>query len=266
MLTSVHWMSIEPILPLQPLRHTKIPSPNKVPWLLALALHLEASLQASRWVNSTWTKIQQEMEHSDIAKCIHTHFLATSCTTSMFLKIAVRSEGKTSPQPSYLQLAPLWTCPNFKFLGLLMAPTMGWEWDCSYRKLLSVVIPERNCFAWTALHWCRESHAEVRELDRLHHLANALETRLQRGPTSDRGVDSTWASDCAAPDESMCLRRTYAKPHLKCTLAAVAYRAQTADYDTGQLLSSKPGVTLHPCLHARTFRTLSPKSQIVATI
>ena len=202
MLKSVHWMSIEPIVPMQPLWHSSVPSPNKVPWLRASALHLEASLQASRWVNSTCTK---EMEHSDIARHIHTHFLATSCTTSMFLKIAVRSEGKTSPQPSYLQLAPLWTCPNFKFLGLLMA--QQWAGNETYKKLLSVVIPERNCFAWTALHWCRESHEEVCERDRLHHIANALVTRLQRGPTSDRSVDSTWASDCAAPDESMCLRR-----------------------------------------------------------
>ena len=48
-------MSIEPIVPVQPLWHSKLPSPNKVPWLRALALHLEASIQASRWVNSTCT-------------------------------------------------------------------------------------------------------------------------------------------------------------------------------------------------------------------
>ena len=111
---------------------------------------------------------------------------------------------------------------------------------------------------------CRESHAEVRETDRLHHIVNALETRSQRGPTGDQGVDSTCASDRAAPDESIVGRTQKRVPGVR-TLAAAACRVQTAD-DTGQLLSSKLGVTLHPCLHARTFRTLSPKSQIVATI
>ena len=54
-LKSVHWISVDPIDPLHPLRQAKLPSPNKVPWARALALQIEASLQASRWVNSTCT-------------------------------------------------------------------------------------------------------------------------------------------------------------------------------------------------------------------